>query len=113
MPVGPRSARPSRPDPVAATSSASSSGLMLPLPPPPLSSEPGSLPPTPIDTLRGTGMSRRDSARTSVDPMAVESMRRGYDPSRVAQRDAVVRRLVWTFVLVFAAVIGIVLANRL
>ena len=96
--------RAARPGPVGQTPATSSSGLMLPLPPPP--PDPVSYPPTPIDTLRGMPMPRRDSARTNVEPTA---MRRRYDP----ERDALVRRLVWISVLVFAALIGILLAKRL
>ncbi len=95
-----RAARPARPAPVAA-SSASSSGLMLPLPPPPMSSPaPGMRSPTPLPPP--IPLPRRDTAHAGV-----------YDPARDAQRDAVAgRRLVWILVLVFAAVIGIIVAKR-
>jgi hypothetical protein len=40
-------------------------------------------------------------------------VRRGYDPARLAQRDAMVRRLVWASVLVLASLIAVVIAKLL
>jgi hypothetical protein len=69
-----------------------------------------------IETLRGMAIPHsRGSSRTNIDPTAVEAPfeRRRFDPARIAQRDAIVRRLVWICVLVIASVIGAVLAIRL
>jgi serine/threonine protein kinase len=108
-PPAPPGGPPPRPGP-----SASASGLMLPLQPP---SAPGSIPPTPIETLRGMSFPQRDSARPAVDYTAVDApsapVRRGYDPARLAQRDAMVRRLVWASVLVLASLIAVVIAKLL
>jgi eukaryotic-like serine/threonine-protein kinase len=91
----------------------------LPLPPGGLPSTPrpdaGSLPTTPISTLRGVALPQRDSTRTAVDATVMDapSARTRFDPARIAQRDAMVRRLLWSCILVIAVVVGVVLAMRL
>jgi hypothetical protein len=72
----------------------------------------GAIPPTPVNTLRGmaipqTGRGQGDSGASNPKP------RRGYDPARIAQRDALVRRLVWFCILVIAPLTGLLLAALL
>ncbi len=93
---------------------------VLPMPPqghapPPAGPAIGALPTTPITTLRGVAIPQRDSAHTAVDSTVIDtpSARVRFDPARVAQHDAMVRRLVWICVLVIAGLIGVVLAVRL
>ncbi len=105
----PPSPPPSSPPPLTLPREPSAPVPMLP----PSLRDLSALPPTPINTLRGvaipqTGRGQADA--TTVDPPAG---RRGYDPARVAQRDAMVRRLVWICVLVAASLIGLVLAALL
>jgi hypothetical protein len=112
----------------------------LPLPPlqlPPLRTPPpgpapgvgpgpgsGSILATPVDTLRGPpvqgsrergGRDRREPTHPAVDPTVVDgtARRRQYDPSGMARRDALVRRLLWSTILVIATVIATVLVMRL
>jgi len=117
--VTPRRATPtSPPAPVASRPihASSSSGMMLPLPP---QANVGPIPQTPVDTLRGVVISRtRDSGRIYAGAAAgaagieARSERREFDPARVAQRDAMVRRLVWVGIVI-ASLLGLVLAARL
>ena len=111
LPPPPRMAGPSSSPPASPAFSAP--GLM---PRALRSAESGSLPPMAIETLRGMPIPHpHSSSRTNIDPTTVDAPRerRRFDPARVAQRDAIVRRLVWICVLVIASVIGAVLAVRL
>jgi len=135
----PRStATPSRPLPVTPRPLSSAPTLMLPpmptpspmsassrmpaLPPQEPSPMPapamGLLPLSPVETLRGVGAlpPSRDGTRAAFDATVVDApspARRRFDPARVAQRDALVRRLIWISVLAILSLIGLVLAARL
>jgi len=91
----------------------------LPMPPmglPPMPrSDAGALPHTPISMLRGVAHPQHDGARVSGNGAATDAppRRSRFDPARIAQRDAMVRQLLWICILVIAGVIGVVLAIRL
>jgi serine/threonine-protein kinase len=116
--VTPRRATPASPPPVlppaepARRTKAPSSPVASLLPPPP---ELATLPLAPVDTLRGVAFPQpHDSGRVTFDPTVMDapSDRRKYDAARVAQRDAMVRRLIWVCIVV-ATLIAMVLAARL
>jgi serine/threonine protein kinase len=67
----------------------------------------GPLPLAPVDTLRGVAIPHtRDSARTNIANADSSTVRRQYDAGLAAQRDAMVRRLVWISAFVILSLIG-------